>query len=614
MRSRPPVGVLPFRKLAVALLGGSLMVSALSPAAFAAATVVTAGMDYVDTAEDTPIEGNVLTNDTTDGGPLTVASFTPLSSTYGTLTVAINGDYVYTPKLNWSGTTTTTYYATADGALALGYIRVTVSPVDDAPVASDQAVTTSVDTAKAITLAATDAEGSPLDYAIVDDPAHGTLTGTAPDVTYHPTDAYRGPDSFTFKANDGDLDSNTATVTITVNAVPVANPDSVSTDEDTALPITLTGSDADEGSLAYAIVDQPTQGDVDCTDADCTYTPDANYHGSDSFTFTVNDGIIDSSPATIEITVISVPDAPVATDDSATVAQASGAALYDVLANDQDGDGDALTITGVDVNAAQGSATVVANKISFTPAPAFTGDAVISYTVSDGALTDAGTLTVHVVIDNDAPVVAVPTIAFGSASRVNQTAPLKITWSASDTGVGVESYDVEVKVGSGSFVHLYSGTDTSITKAYGFNTSLVWRVRATDNNDNVSGWVESATRKIAAYQGGSPVTFTGTWRSVKTDAASGSGYKYTTTLRKKVKLSFSGMGVMYIAPKTAKGGYVKVSVDGASAGRFKLKASSTSQGKIIKTRMWSSVGSHSIRVKNDQSGRRAMFDAFLVLK
>src|SRR5439155_15572045 len=98
--------------------------------------------------------------------------------------------------------------------------------VNDPPVANAQAVVTDEDTAKAITLAATDVEGSPLTYAIVSGPAHGTLSGAAPNVTYTPAANYNGADSFTFKANDGSLDSNVGTVTITVNAVndaPVVN-------------------------------------------------------------------------------------------------------------------------------------------------------------------------------------------------------------------------------------------------------------------------------------------------------------------------------------------------------------------------------------------------------
>src|SRR5439155_13218194 len=98
-------------------------------------------------------------------------------------------------------------------------VSITVTAVNDAPVAADQTTTTAEDTPTAITLSATDVEGSPLTFAIVGGPAHGTLTGTAPTLTYTPAANYNGPDSFTFKANDGLIDSNAPTVSITVTAV-----------------------------------------------------------------------------------------------------------------------------------------------------------------------------------------------------------------------------------------------------------------------------------------------------------------------------------------------------------------------------------------------------------
>ena len=88
-----------------------------------------------------------------------------------------------------------------------------------APVASDQSLTTFEDTAKSITLLATDVDGDSLTYAVAASPAHGTLTGTPPDLTYLPVTDYYGPDSFTFIANDGSVDSNTATISISVAAV-----------------------------------------------------------------------------------------------------------------------------------------------------------------------------------------------------------------------------------------------------------------------------------------------------------------------------------------------------------------------------------------------------------
>src|SRR5205823_7834407 len=96
-------------------------------------------------------------------------------------------------------------------------VTITVTPVNDAPVASSQAVVTDEDTAKAITLGASDIEGSPVTYAIGTAPAHGTLSGTAPTLTYTPAANYNGPDSFTFTANDGELNSNIATVTINIS-------------------------------------------------------------------------------------------------------------------------------------------------------------------------------------------------------------------------------------------------------------------------------------------------------------------------------------------------------------------------------------------------------------
>jgi hypothetical protein len=86
-----------------------------------------------------------------------------------------------------------------------------------APVADDQSVTTSFNTDVAITLTASDGDGDPLDYAVIDEPSHGTLSGTAPELTYTPAAGYSGADSFTFKAYDGLLYSNLATVSITVS-------------------------------------------------------------------------------------------------------------------------------------------------------------------------------------------------------------------------------------------------------------------------------------------------------------------------------------------------------------------------------------------------------------
>src|SRR5204863_5383639 len=170
----------------------------------------------------------------------------------------------YTPAANYNGPDGFTFKAN-DGSLDsnVATVTITVASVNDAPVASAETVATDEDTAKVITLAATDVEGSALTYTIVTGPAHGALSGTGPTVTYTPAANYNGPDSFTFKANDGTVDSNVATVTITVasvNDAPVASSETVATDEDTAKVITLAATDVEGSALTYTIVTGPAHG------------------------------------------------------------------------------------------------------------------------------------------------------------------------------------------------------------------------------------------------------------------------------------------------------------------------------------------------------------------
>ena len=140
----------------------------------------------------------------------------------------------------------------------------------------------------------------------------------------------------TFKANDTLLDSNIATVSITVNAVndaPVADDQAVTTDEDTAAAITLTASDVDGDTLTYGVVTGPSNGTLSGTAPNLSYTPSADYHGADSFTFKANDTLLDSNVATVTITVTPVNDAPVADPDGFTVDSAIRAAILPAMEN-----------------------------------------------------------------------------------------------------------------------------------------------------------------------------------------------------------------------------------------------------------------------------------------
>jgi uncharacterized repeat protein (TIGR01451 family) len=186
--------------------------------------------------------------------------------------------------------------------------------INHQPVANPQSVNATEDTPASITLSASDQDNDPLTWSIASAPTHGTLSGSGSSVTYTPALNYNGPDSFTFKVNDGFVDSDVATVTIavaSVNDLPVANPQSVSLPQNSSLGILLTGTDSENSVLTYAVASSPAHGSLSGTGANLTYTPQAGYSGTDAFTFTVNDGLGTSAAATVSITVTPVNSAPV---------------------------------------------------------------------------------------------------------------------------------------------------------------------------------------------------------------------------------------------------------------------------------------------------------------
>ena len=175
------------------------------------------------------------------------------------------------------------------------------------PVAQDEAVTTNAGVALNITLAASDADGDTLTFSLVTLPSHGTLSGTAPDLTYTPDAGFNGNDSFTYNTNDGKIDSNMATMSITISAVnhaPAAQDQAVATNVETPLNVTLTATDIDGDTLTFIVVTPPGHGELSGTAPDLTYTPNAGFSGSDNFTFKANDSIADSNIATVMISIM----------------------------------------------------------------------------------------------------------------------------------------------------------------------------------------------------------------------------------------------------------------------------------------------------------------------
>lgn len=279
-----------------------------------------------------------------------------------------------------------------------------VTATNHAPVADDVLVTTDVDTAKTITLTATDDDGDLLTYAVVTGPAHGSLIGVAPNLIYTPDHNFNGSDSFTFIANDSKADSNVATVSITVkpvNDAPVAFQDLVTTDEDTDKPITLRAFDEDGDALTYTVVFRPAHGKLSGAAPNLIYTPDHNFNGSDSFTFKVNDGTVDSSEATVGIMVTPVNDAPVA--NALDLSTIENVVAVDITPTGSDLEGDKLTFRIVGLSpdgngfkTNHGSVFMIGDRqFSYTPADGYSGPDSFAYVAYDGKL-DSETATVNI--------------------------------------------------------------------------------------------------------------------------------------------------------------------------------------------------------------------------
>ena len=347
-----------------------------------------ANPDTATTDEDTPVSGSVTGTDV-DGNPLTYALGTGPSN--GNVVVNTDGTYTYTPEDNYHGSDSFTFTVNdGNGETDDGTVSITVNAVNDTPVAIDDTATTKEETPVIIDVLENDSDvdEDTLSVTGVSDPANGTATINADGtVTYTPKNNWNGLDTFTVIANDGNGGTDEATVTITVtpvNDAPVATGDSKTTNEDTSVSGSVTGSDVDGDSLTYTPGTGPSNGNVVVNaDGTYTYTPNANYHGTDSFNVIANDDNGGTDAATVSITVNSVNDAPVTSNDSATTKEDKSANI-DVIANDSDVDGDPLTVNDVS-DPAHGTASINANgTVNYTPDADYYGDDSFTYTIIDG--------------------------------------------------------------------------------------------------------------------------------------------------------------------------------------------------------------------------------------
>ncbi|MBT7096847.1 tandem-95 repeat protein, partial [Candidatus Poribacteria bacterium] len=333
---------------------------------------------------------------------------------------------------------------------------ITVVPVNDTSTADSTTSTTDEDVAVSIPLTGTDLDGDLLSFLLWDGQG-GVLTDVlslnggvvsltdanpednAATATYTPAADFYGDDTFLFIVSDGTLDSATATVTITVDPlpdVPIATDAAVTTPEETAVDVVLTGLDPDGDPVTVLLFDGEIAGTADITSlnggtvsisgtaddqATATYTPPAQFSGVDTFEFVVNDAVSDSLAATVTVTVEAVNDPPTVAAVTATTAEDTPASIP--LTGD-DLDGDLLTVllwdrsvgTELDVTSVNGGIVSIAATgenaatATYTPPQDFVGSDTFEYIANDGSEDSAAaTATVTVTAVNDAPAVSAVT-------------------------------------------------------------------------------------------------------------------------------------------------------------------------------------------------------------
>ncbi|MFZ5604495.1 MAG: beta strand repeat-containing protein, partial [Pseudomonadota bacterium] len=469
--------------------------------------VPTAAADSETTNEDNAVSISVLANDSDVDSSLNPASVTVVAQpAHGTTSVNTGtGVITFTPTANYNGSDSFTYTVgdTHGGTSSAATVSLTITAVNDNPVAVADVESTPEDQPISIDVAANDTDVDTGDAAdadsitLVSQPTNGTAAVSNGEVLYTPDGNFFGSDSFTYQIQDqNSANSNVATVIVNVSGVndaPTAANDSASTDEDTAVTIDLVDNDTDvDGTVdatAVTVMAQPAHGTVsiNATTGVATFTPTANYFGSDSFTYVVQDNEdATSATGTVSITIASVNDAPVAANDTVSL-QEDTAHDINALGNDSDVDGTLAAASVQVVTAPVNGTTSVsgAGVITYTPGNDFNGSDSLTYRVQDnlGVWSAVATVAITVQSVNDEP------LANDDSAQTDEDTAVIIDLLDNDADVDgtldTASISIVSAAASGSLTDNGDGTVT-YTPAADTNGSDSFTYSVSDNQAGVS--------------------------------------------------------------------------------------------------------------------------------
>jgi hypothetical protein len=354
-----------------------------------------------------------------------------------------------------------TWVAGCDGGFAnLGPIAInaTFSTVEDRPVT--------------MTLMASDPDGDTLSFSLGSNPAHGTISGTLPVVTYMPAANYVGSDELRVNVSDG-VTSAMARIGIAVTPVddaPIAVDDSLATGEDAVLTIATTtllanDIDVDGDILTVVAIGAPSAGEAALGGESITFTPSLDFVGDVQLTYTISDGT-STATATVAIAVGAGNDGPRAADDAVTTAEDTPVdiAVADLLANDSNAELQVLSVIAVG-GAVNGTVGLDGGTVRFTPAPDVNGAASFTYTISDGADQATGTVAIAITPVADAPVAVADALTTAEDAAVTVPAA---TLVANDTDVDGDVLTVTAVSGAVNGTARLAGGNVTFTPAADF--------------------------------------------------------------------------------------------------------------------------------------------------
>lgn len=311
-----------------------------------------------------------------------------------------NGDWVYIPNPHFNGRDLIKFRA-FDGKLVSNEATLTidVKASNDAPIASNSKVTAQEGKRISFELVASDVDGDPMTYKLITAPEHGKIESSKDKKwAYTPNSGYNGTDSLTFRVSDGQVQGNIAQVSFDIterNDAPVVASSTFALLEDGELKVKLIASDPEGDKLTYKVTASSTKGSLTGNGPTYTYKPEANFNGTDTFTVVANDGQSNSQPAVVTLVVTSQNDVPKLTTGVGILSASYRETIFRIKLEGEDPDGDELTysLTQRPVN---GTCSINGDQLVYMPNPGFTGTEEIEVQVSDGKLSDVGTLVLPV--------------------------------------------------------------------------------------------------------------------------------------------------------------------------------------------------------------------------